>query len=291
MPDRLAVITQLRAAGVECFTRDQWGSAAERAGAYARRRGTHPMPAAPAAYHFLHLSVTADTDTVLEGAAGARQIEGYGYSTPAMVSYQDLITNEGRYFQGQDYGTKGTHTVNDKAVPGYPRDLNLAGYACALMQNVDDEVTDAQVQLAAMVFAARELAGWVRRGAPILPHRTFAWKSCPGDRAVARLDEIRRLKDTYVRDGLPNNQEDDMPYTEWPKKDQEALASDVAAAVDARLAGFKKNVKTRLGRAVTKANDLKARKTASPEDVAALQVGLEELRADLAALADETEEA
>lgn len=235
MPDRLAVMTQLRAAGVECLTREEWGSPAERAGAYARRRSTHPMPSGPAPYHFLHITVTPDTDTLVEGAAGARQVEGYGYSTPPQVSYQDLITNEGRYLQGQDYGTKGTHTVNDKQVPRYPRDLNLVGYALALMQNVGDEVTDTQVQLAAMVFAARERTGWVRVGAPILPHRMFAAKSCPGDRAVARLPEITRLRDQYVRDGLPTTQEDDMPLSPedkaWIKDQIDASAKQAAREV------------------------------------------------------------
>lgn len=199
----MSVIRRLEAAGVECYTRDEWGSRQEQAGAYDRRRRTHPMPAGPARYHYLHITVTADTDTVAEGAAGARQVEGYGYSTPPMVSYQDLVTNEGRYFEGQSYGVKGTHTVNDKAIPGFPRDLNLYGYATALMQNVGDEVTEAQVQVVAMICAARELEGLVVKGAPIYPHRTFAAKSCPGDKAVARLEEISRLRTKYVREGLP----------------------------------------------------------------------------------------
>lgn len=201
MPDRNAVIKMLRASGIECYNRKQWGTAVQNA--YFKRRKTHPMPPAPARYHFIHITVTADTDTVKEGKAGARQIETYGYSTPPMVSYHDLITNEAKYFQGQDYGTKGTHTVNDKKIAGFPHDLNLEGYALALMQNVGDEVTDAQVDLAARVFAARELSGWVRRGAPVYPHRKFSPKSCPGDKAMARLNEIQRLKDNYVRRGLP----------------------------------------------------------------------------------------
>lgn len=213
------IVPALRAAGVECYTRTEWGSPRQRDGSYSRRRHTHPMPAGPARFHFLHITVTADSDTVREGADGARQVEGYGYSTPPMVSYQDLVTNEGRYFQGQDYGTKGTHTVNDKAVAGYPRDLNLYGYACALMQNVGDDVTDEQVRTVALVFAARELAGLVRRGAPILPHRMFAAKSCPGDKAMARLDEIRTLRDRYVRDGLPAGMEDDVAAEDvWQHK-------------------------------------------------------------------------
>lgn len=216
------IIPLLRNAGVECFTRSEWDSPREREGAYVRRKNTHPMPPGPAPFHFLHITVTADTDTVREGADGARQVEGYGYSTPPMVSYQDLVTNEGRYFEGQSYRVKGTHTVNDKGVAGYPRDLNLCGYACALMQNVGDEVTDVQVRVVAMVFAARELAGLVRRGAPILPHRMFANKKCPGDRAVARLDEIRTLRDKYVREGLPSGLEDDVAAQDvWEHKVRE----------------------------------------------------------------------
>lgn len=193
------MLTMLRAAGVECSSRAEWGSPREADGSYARRRTTHPMPDGPAKFHFLHITVTPDTDTLLEGAAGARQVESFGLSTPPMVSYQDLVTNEGRYFQGQSYGVKGTHTVNDKDVPGFPRDLNLYGYATAIMQNVGDEVTDEQVRTVALIFAARELLGLVERGAPIYSHRKFDWKECPGDKAVARLAEIERLRDEFVR--------------------------------------------------------------------------------------------
>lgn len=200
----MSVIDRLRSSGVECYTRAEWGSPREKSGAYARRRVTHPMPPGQAKYHFLHITVTRDTDTVQEGKAGARQIETYGYSSPPMVSYQDLVTNEGRYFEGQSYGVKGTHTVNDKNLPGFPKYLNLYGYATALMQNVEDAVTDEQVRVVAMVFAARELAGLVVRGAPVYPHRMFANKSCPGPKAMARILEIEQLKNKYVREGLPN---------------------------------------------------------------------------------------
>lgn len=222
----MTVISRLRAAGLEVYTRRDWGSPMERDGRYANRRRTHPMPPGPAAYHFFHITVTGDTDTIKEGFAGSRQVETFGLSTPPMVSYQMLVTNEGKIFEGQDYGTKGTHTINDKNVPGFPNDLNLHGYAAAILQNVGDAVTDEQVHSLAAVFAAAELEGHVRRGAPIYPHRKFAFKECPGDRGVARLEEIQRLKDRMVREGI--NQEDDMPaYTEWPQKDRDALVADV----------------------------------------------------------------
>lgn len=199
----MSVDSRLRAAGVECYSRVQWGSPMQAAGKYAKRRSTHPMPAGPADYHFLHITVTDDTDLPRDGKEAARKVESFGLSTPPMVSYQGLVTNEGRYFQGQNYGVKGTHTVNDKNVPGFPKDLNRHGYAVAIMQNVQDAVTPKQVEVLAMVFAAAELEGWVKKGAPIYPHRKFAAKSCPGDRAMACLAQIQKLKDQYVRNGLP----------------------------------------------------------------------------------------
>jgi hypothetical protein len=207
----------------------------EARGEYADRRHTHPMPPGPADFHFLHITVTGDTDTIKEGAAGARQVETFGLSTPPMVSYQDLVTNEGRYFQGQDYGTKGTHTINDRNVPGFPNDLNLEGYAAAIMQNVGDAVTDAQVVTLAKVFAARELLGLVRKGAPIFPHRKFAFKACPGDRAVARLDEIDRLKRQYVKAGaLPGTEPKEWDQMATKAEIREVVAETVAAQLEAQ---------------------------------------------------------
>lgn len=211
----MSVIQRLRDAGVECYTREQWGSPQEADGSYERRKATHPMPTGPALFHFLHITVTDDTDLPADGFEAARKIETYGYSTPPMVSYHDLVTNEARYFEGQNYGVKGTHTINDKKISGFAYDLNLYGYATALMQNVGDEVTAEQVDLVAMVAAARELEGLVVRGAPIYPHRMFSAKSCPGDLAVARLSEMLALKNTYVRNGLP--QEEDMKPEDWDR--------------------------------------------------------------------------
>ena len=197
----MSVIARLKAAGVETYSRAEWGSV--RPAAYTKRRSTHPMPQVAARWHFLHITVTPDTDTVLQGKSGARKVESYGLSTPPMVSYHGLTTNEGKWFEGQSFGVKGTHTINDKNVVGFPHDLNLYGYAQAIMQNIGDEVTDAQVRTLAMAFAAAELDGYVARNALIHPHRKFANKDCPGDKAMVRLPEIQRLKNQYVHTGLP----------------------------------------------------------------------------------------
>lgn len=227
----MTVISQLRNAGVEVYTREEWGSANPYA--YTIRLATHPMPE-PARCHFLHITVTDDTDLPADGKEAMRKVETYGYSTPPMVSYQDCVTNEGRYFQGQNYGAKGTHTQNDKGISGFPVDLNLFGYATAILQNVQDEVTDRQVEVIAMVYAARELEGLVVRGAPIYPHRMFSSKSCPGDKAVARLPEILRLKNYYVRNGLPT-QEEEMKPEDWDRLRQ-IVREEVDASNDSLLA-------------------------------------------------------
>lgn len=230
----MTVIDRLRDAGVEVHTRRDWNSPMEAAGAYRKRAFSHPMPPGPAQYHFLHITVTDDTDLPRDGMEAARKVETFGWSSPPMVSYHDLVTNEGRYFEGQSYGVKGTHTVNDKKLAGFPLDLNLFGYATALMQNVGHAVTDQQVDVVAMIAAARELEGLTVVGAPILPHRLFAEKSCPGDLAVARLPEIRELKQHYVRQGL-HAQEEEMKAEDWAKM-REIIREEVDASNDALLA-------------------------------------------------------
>ncbi len=171
----MTVLQRLSDSGVEVYSRREWGTVREYA--YEARKNTHPMPPGNAQYHFLHITVTADTDDLLEGNAGARKVEAYGLSAPPMVSYHMLSTNEGKLFEGQNYGVKGTHTINDLNVPGFPFDLNLFGYAVAIMQNTWDEVTDVQIDAIARVYAAVELEGLVVRGAPIYPHRKFAAKA------------------------------------------------------------------------------------------------------------------
>lgn len=244
-----SLIPALRSAGVECFTRSEWGSPREADGSYQRRRGTHPMPPGPAEFHFLHITVTADTDTPEEGARGARAVESFGLSTPPMVSYQDLVTNEGRYYEGQSYGVKGTHTVNDRDVPGFAHDLNLLGYATAIMQDVEHEVTDTQVRTIALVFAARELAGLVKRGAPIFPHRMFAFKSCPGDKAVARLNEIKEQRDRFVREGLPREEWFEMATKQELREVVTSVVHDQLEDLLARRLGNEETVQTSLRRA------------------------------------------
>jgi hypothetical protein len=204
----MSVIGRLEDAGVECYTRAEWESPRQADGSYDRRSLTHPMPEEPARYHFLHITVTDDTDLPEDGKAAARRVESFGLSTPPMVSYHDLVTNEGRYYAGMPYGVKGTHTINDKNVPGFPHDLNLFGYATALMQNVQHDVTDRQVRVVAMIAAARELEGLTLRGSPIYPHRTFDWKLCPGDKAMERMAQITLAKNLYVINGLPNEEDE-----------------------------------------------------------------------------------
>jgi hypothetical protein len=55
-------------------------------------------------------------------------------------------------------------------------------------------------------------------------------KVCPGRNRIAQLPDILDAAHTIHRGGSLTL-EDDMPYTDWPKKDRDALVADVAAAV------------------------------------------------------------
>jgi len=192
----------LAAQGLDIVTREEAGAVQS----YTSERTVDPV----ASWLFLHLTVTADpADNPGAEAAAWRGVEAIGQQRFGIgFSYNAGAMQSGRGYEGQPLTRRGAHTVNDKNIPGYPTSLNYGGRAVALVQNVGDPVTDAQVDWIARWGAACKGAGLVARDAPWFGHRDFAFKSCPGDIGYARLPEIRQLTEQYVV-----LQEDDMPYT------------------------------------------------------------------------------
>jgi hypothetical protein len=70
------------------------------------------------------------------------------------------------------------------------------------------------VQAAARWGAGYKLAGLVHSGARWHGHRCVSAKSCPGDKAWSRIDDVADLTATYVRTGLPGAEEDDVTPAE-----------------------------------------------------------------------------
>jgi hypothetical protein len=87
------------------------------------------------------------------------------------------------------------------------------GRALVFARNVDDPVTDADIDAAARYWAGYKLAGLLTKNAWIHGHRCVAAKDCPGGNVWARLDDIVDLTADYVRNGLPGTGDDDVPLT------------------------------------------------------------------------------
>lgn len=178
-------INRLRAAGYRIRTRGEWGS--KELSTYAWRLRTKPVDF-PVSYGFVHITVTEE-----HGDAGMRLLERIGKQRfGSGVSYNWVIDHKTDHtiYLGQPLAAKGTHTVNDFHLAGFPYNLNYAGHAVAYMGNVDDEVCDECIDTIAAIFAAEKLEGVLRIGDNIFPHRKFAAKSCPGDKLNARMRDI-----------------------------------------------------------------------------------------------------
>jgi hypothetical protein len=202
--------------------RDQWGAT----GAY-----TDPRAVVTPALGFVqHIAVVTDSSDLLGTERQVmRTIEKIGWARfpNTGYSYNAAAFNSGRMMEGQPFGRRGAHTYNDENLStcttsgcpsrGQPlkfdgagsdrRNLNYTHRAVVFPQQTSDPVTDAQVHGSARWAAAHILSGLAVTGARWHGHRCVSAKSCPGDRAWARMDDIADLTATYVRNGLPG---DDM---------------------------------------------------------------------------------
>lgn len=172
----------------------------------------------PVKWFFLHISVTIDGgDLTGDEHDDMRTIERIGQERFEIgFPYNAAIFDTGRLYEGQPLTRRGAHTVNDKGITGFPKSLNYAGRAICLPQMVSDDVTDAQVDMAARWAAAQIRSGMARTDATWYGHRDFAWKACPGDAGYGRLPEIRALTAHYVKVGLGPVVETPLPQGDGP---------------------------------------------------------------------------
>jgi len=189
------VIGRLEAAGFKVKTHEEWGS--KQRAVYAARLRDKPIDI-PVPYGFLHITVTESDEP---GVFEMQDVEAIGMSRfGSGVSYNWVLDHRDHtIYQGQFLEAKGTHTVNEKNVEGFPFNLNYFGHAVAILGNVDTPVCNKCVECIAAIFAAEQLQNVMQVGAPILPHRKFANKACPGDIAMEHLDDIQRRTDRLVK--------------------------------------------------------------------------------------------
>lgn len=167
---------------------------------------------------FLHIAVVDDPgDLIGTEDDVARRIEAIGQSRfGSGWSYNACAFNTGRLYEGQPLTRRGTHTVNTferRTCPTHGGsllapatssgfNLNVNARALVLPQQVDDPVTDEQIDAAARWAAAQIRAGLARRDALWHGHRCVTAKACPGQTAYDRIDELQTLTDHYVKNGL-----------------------------------------------------------------------------------------
>ena len=207
------------AQGLTLRRREQWGAV--------RRYTDARTVVEPATRLFLHITDT-NRSNFNSNDAHARGVEAIGISRfpNTGISYNALILPGGLLYEGQPWGRRGAHTVNERelskcARPGCPSigmpltatpsfNLNFNSRAVSFAGGVGDTFTDADVRAAARWGAAYKLAGLVTRDARWHGHRCAKAKACPGDKAFNRLGEVVELTEDFVRNGL----EDDMTVEE-----------------------------------------------------------------------------
>jgi len=191
---------RLAAEGLQIIRRETWGAQQS----YTSDRAVQW----PASYLFLHITVTgAPLPTLSSEFAACRQVESIGQTRFGIGwSYNAGCMQSGRLYEGQPLTRRGAHTVNDKPNPWFPAgSLNEEARALAIVQNVQDVVTDAQIDSAARWGAALRRSGEAVPNARWYGHRDVTAKSCPGDIAYARLGQLNALTDFYTQNGLEDS--------------------------------------------------------------------------------------
>lgn len=199
------VVRNARKRGVTVLTRTQWGSAypdvyrQRRKDTKAGRWGTFLLRAR---YVAQHITVTFDSGVLVgEFKADCRTIERIGMERfGSGVSYNFLVDmRSGAVGVGQPLDSKGTHTVNDKGVDGYPYDLNMYARAIAVVGMPGDQLSPAAEKSITELIAAMVDEGAVEPGFEYVPHSMFAEKDCPCAPTRDRMPKIRKAVDAAVR--------------------------------------------------------------------------------------------
>ncbi|GAA5154836.1 hypothetical protein GCM10023340_39020 [Nocardioides marinquilinus] len=187
------VIRAARRRGVTVYSRGQWGSRQGRVYADRRRdtaRGRWGRFIQPADTVVQHITVTTPSGDV---RADARTVEQIGMERfGSGVSYNWLVDmTTGEVCAGQPLDSKGTHTVNDKGVPGYSKDQNLVARAIAVIGQPGTRLSPRAEMAIGELLAAHVDAGAITPGFDYVPHSLFAAKDCPCDATRNRMAAIR----------------------------------------------------------------------------------------------------
>lgn len=218
----MSVVSILEEWGRTVLTRKEWGAKYE--SIYQGRRESRPVEL-PVDYLYSHISVTIDDGTLTgDFISDMRELERIGYERfKSGISYNwaiDAVT--GMIGEGMPLDARGTHTVNDKGIAGFPSQLNEHGHAVVLIGMPGVKPSAQFIRSFAAIRAAEIEAGVLKRGAPIYPHSKFAAKDCPTEAVRTILPAVVSQSNTFDRG------DDNVALTEadrqWADKRMQAYA-------------------------------------------------------------------
>ena len=185
---------------VPILTRKEWGSTMS--GTYEYRRQNKPVKVLKADTFVHHITVTPSTG---DFARDLRLVEQIGWERfKSGMSYnwvQHMQT--GQIAVGQPLDAKGTHTVNQKNVPGFSYDQNAVARAIAGLGREDYELSRSAMEACAGLMAAMMDVGALTETYDYLPHSFFARKDCPCDPIRNRMHEMREMAFSLRKKPIP----------------------------------------------------------------------------------------
>jgi hypothetical protein len=192
------VVRNLRGRGVEVYNHHQWGS--KRRATYAIRRkltrvGAYGKFRRQADTVVQHITVTVDHGgRKSDFFKDAQTVEAIGHARfSSGMSYNFLVDMEtGQVAVGQPLDSKGTHTLNDKGIPGFSYNQNLVARAIAVLGQPGDPLSKKAQWSITQILKAMAEEGATTEHPDYLPHSHFAYKDCPCDPTRNKMPEIKK---------------------------------------------------------------------------------------------------
>lgn len=188
------VLRNARKRGLTVYSRRQWGAGFRNLAVYQWRRVNRRhnlIPKKPVDTVVQHITVTHRTG---DFKRDMRTLHDIGVSRfGSGVSYNwvvDMVT--GKIGLGQSLDAAGTHTINDKNMPGFSKNQNYVAIAIAVLGVEEDHLSPVAKLAIAELIAAHVDEGYVTKGFDYLPHSFFAAKDCPCDSTRSAMVDIRK---------------------------------------------------------------------------------------------------
>lgn len=199
LPIQTRVVRNLRRKGVKVYSRRQWGSRYGRV--YAARLISRRVTRKQADTFVAHITVTPDSGKLKNDFfEDMRTVERIGYERfGSGFSYNFGIGQQGELGMGMPLFAKGTHTVNDKNVPGFSYDQNAVARAAAYIAMPGAPFTSAAENTLTLLLQALIEERALTRGFDFKPHSFFAAKDCPTDAVRNKMPEIYRKVQANLR--------------------------------------------------------------------------------------------